>query len=566
MTKKRSTKRALISSILALCLCFTMLIGTTYAWFTDSAVSADNKIQSGTLDVDLLLWDGQQYVDISENQDPIFGTAGLAQDSLDTLWEPGKTQVAYLAITNNGTLDLKYLVNIAVTGYTKNLYEVMEYDIIPNASEGTGVTEWTGGTSVVPGNNKTQAKDVVLAANATHYFALAVHMDELAGNEYQDGEITFDINVLATQLAAESDSFNNSYDAAATYPAFGSATAVVDGTKNEYDVTVYDTQVEGENNKQKIGYAYIPDDAVAEGATNVNVTITKKEAVDSNVTVASDKAALTFDVSVSNLKENNDTPVKVAIRIGEGYTGVKFFHKGVEIPYGVANKNADGEYFVYIGEYIEFYSKSFSPFTVVYDKEAMVLPPVDDVVPVATVEELENYAIDKWEIAPGSSDQQLDAVFSFKAPASSESSYNDWLCDYYVKLVTDNAEMTTLPAGSITLGGNYGEYGWIGFDNPEVDTNTFIPLLGSVLAGDYTGEDGVNTYWTYERVRDLVGNFLCGVAVAEGAPEDLDLTGAKFVVELRLTNPDDHAEYIAVNTVIYDFTTGNSSFSSYKAQ
>ena len=186
MTKKRSTKRALISSILALCLCFTMLIGTTYAWFTDSAVSADNKIESGTLDVDLLLWDGQQYVDISENQDPIFGTAGLAQDSLDTLWEPGKTQVAYLAIKNNGSLALNYRVNLFVTDYTKNLYEVMEYDIIPNAAEGTGVTEWTGGTSVVPGNNKTQAKDVVLAANATHYFALAVHMDELAGNEYQD--------------------------------------------------------------------------------------------------------------------------------------------------------------------------------------------------------------------------------------------------------------------------------------------------------------------------------------------------------------------------------------------
>ena len=34
--------------------CLTMLIGTTFAWFTDTASTAVNKIQSGTLKVDIV--------------------------------------------------------------------------------------------------------------------------------------------------------------------------------------------------------------------------------------------------------------------------------------------------------------------------------------------------------------------------------------------------------------------------------------------------------------------------------------------------------------------------------
>jgi len=223
MTNMKAIKRALISSVIALVLCCSMLVGTTFAWFTDSVTSANNKIVAGTLDVSLLLWDGTQYQDISESGDPIFGTAGLAQDSLNTLWEPGKTQVAYLAIENKGTLDLQYKVNISVTDYTKNMYEAMEYAITPNAKDGSGVTEWVDGSgiAVVPGVNETEAKNVTLGAGITHYFALSVHMLEDAGNQYQGGQITFDLNVFATQLASESDSFGNTYDALATFPAHG---------------------------------------------------------------------------------------------------------------------------------------------------------------------------------------------------------------------------------------------------------------------------------------------------------------------------------------------------------
>ena len=62
MTSSKSTKRALLTSVLALLMCVTMLIGTTFAWFTDSASTAVSKIQAGTLDVALEMHDGTDWV------------------------------------------------------------------------------------------------------------------------------------------------------------------------------------------------------------------------------------------------------------------------------------------------------------------------------------------------------------------------------------------------------------------------------------------------------------------------------------------------------------------------
>ena len=238
MTSK-STKRALITSVLSILMCVAMLIGTTFAWFTDTASTGVNKIQAGNLDVQLLMHDGTDYVDIGNDTSPIFGTGSIAQNNnAATLWEPGKTQVAYLAIRNNGNLALKYKVELNVTNVSKNLYEVMEYAITPDATNTNPVSSWTTGNSVVEGT-QVVANNVSLAKGATHYFALSVHMKEEAGNDYQGGEVDFDLTVLATQDTVESDSFGNDYDKFAEYPevttvqiAAGEGTAVNDDVKN----------------------------------------------------------------------------------------------------------------------------------------------------------------------------------------------------------------------------------------------------------------------------------------------------------------------------------------------
>ncbi len=225
--KTKTTRRALLMSILSLIACVSMLIGTTFAWFTDSVTSTGNKIVAGNLKVDLLMADENgEYASIANKDAAIFGKGSLAQDNAqETLWEPGKTQIVYLAVANKGSLDLKY--SIALDVVDGGLIGSLEYAIIDGADATTNkitATSWeevkaianvqTGdvaaGTAVAAPNGAIKAGE-----NAVDYFALAVHMKEEAGNEYKDKDITIDVTVIATQLASEEDSFDNKYDASA---------------------------------------------------------------------------------------------------------------------------------------------------------------------------------------------------------------------------------------------------------------------------------------------------------------------------------------------------------------
>ena len=264
---KKATKRALLTSVMALVMCVVMLVGTTFAWFTDTASTGVNKIQAGNLDVELLMYkkitdESYDYVNISKDKNPIFGRDGstVAQnDNLDTLWEPGKTQVAYLAIKNEGNLALKYKVALNVTNPAdgKDLYKVMQYAIVPDAkNDNSKVTGWTGGSKVTVGQQEVSG-EVSLGAGATHYFALLVHMDELAGNEYKNGKVEFDLTVLAKQDTVESDSFGNNYDKDALYP---DVTVIkADGNKSASDVLEDVLSGKDDNNKEVINVALSED-------------------------------------------------------------------------------------------------------------------------------------------------------------------------------------------------------------------------------------------------------------------------------------------------------------------
>ena len=106
--KKQNTKRTLLMSVLSLVLCCAMLIGTTFAWFTDSVTSGNNIIKSGNLDIELEYWNGTKWVDVSGKSDIL----------TNTLWEPGVTEVAYLRVANAGTLALKYQLGINIVSET----------------------------------------------------------------------------------------------------------------------------------------------------------------------------------------------------------------------------------------------------------------------------------------------------------------------------------------------------------------------------------------------------------------------------------------------------------------
>ena len=56
--KNFSSKKALFLSVISMVICVSMLIGSTFAWFTDSATANVNTIQAGNLDVELVKADG----------------------------------------------------------------------------------------------------------------------------------------------------------------------------------------------------------------------------------------------------------------------------------------------------------------------------------------------------------------------------------------------------------------------------------------------------------------------------------------------------------------------------
>ncbi len=234
MTKK-ATKRALLSSALALVVCISMLIGTTYAWFTDSVTSANNIITSGNLDVEL-------YYMNDETSDWTKVDANTNIFKVNTLWEPGHTEVVKLKVVNEGSLALKYNlgVNIAneigsvnVNGVEFNLSDFIKYAVIDGeqnytrdtavaAAEANNATAlksaYNSGTVKLDAKNDTTPNEKIVT--------MVVYMPTTVGNEanFKKGAVTptinLGINLFATQATAESDSFNDQYDKDAWHPDF----------------------------------------------------------------------------------------------------------------------------------------------------------------------------------------------------------------------------------------------------------------------------------------------------------------------------------------------------------
>ena len=159
--KKNSTKRSLLASVLALVMCVSMLVGTTFAWFTDTASTGVNKIQAGTLDVQLLDEQGN-----SLERQTLSWKKAAGHENEAVLWEPGCTyELQPIVIKNNGNLALKY--KIVISG-------------IQGDAELNNAIEWTI-------NDTALAADHALAAGASNTLTIKGHMREDAGNGYRRG-------------------------------------------------------------------------------------------------------------------------------------------------------------------------------------------------------------------------------------------------------------------------------------------------------------------------------------------------------------------------------------------
>lgn len=198
----RTTKKSLWMSALSLCLCAMMLLGTTFAWFTDSIVNKDNRIEAGTLLVEL--WKKgpleTTWTNITESQVPVFNY---------DKWEPGYSTGATFRVENKGTLSIKYeleLQNVVTTDGIENVIDVC----VNGVKKGT-LADFMNGENLFE-------ESLVKAGQYGQEIKVVLEMQKNADNKYQGATAKFDILLKAAQTPDEKDGFGNSdYDAGAVY-------------------------------------------------------------------------------------------------------------------------------------------------------------------------------------------------------------------------------------------------------------------------------------------------------------------------------------------------------------
>ena len=222
----KSTKKSLVGSALVLLLCLVMLVGTTFAWFTDSVTNGGNIIKAGKLDIDLLVKDtwGGEYKSVKESKEAIFD---------HDKWEPGYTDVKYIKVVTTGNLALKYTLSITPYDAVEagDLAEVIDVYYAPEPVQVTGrdtskLKKLGTLKDVFDGAENTVISDTLIpepkdgdTADTEDFATIVLKMQETAGNEYQGLSVGggFDLRLLATQYTYEEDSFDDQYDATYIY-------------------------------------------------------------------------------------------------------------------------------------------------------------------------------------------------------------------------------------------------------------------------------------------------------------------------------------------------------------
>ena len=378
MTNRKSTKRALLGSVVAMVLCLAMLIGATFAWFTDTASTGVNKIQAGNLDVALEMQNADgKWVSAEGKTLDFVKAAGAENEAI--LWEPGCTYtLPELRVVNNGNLALKY--KVAITG------------INGSAKLNTAI-EWTIG-DVAMGTEQH------LAAGESNAFTIKGHMKESAGNEYMNESIDgIAITVVATQDTVESDSFDKDYDAGAEYPVVAVANVNTNG----------DTVLKDKEEDHTIQVT-VPAGALDEGVQSLKLEVVKS-ATRAGVQVASTESSQSYEVTMrdqnGNAVSTNGTLMTVEMNVGKNRTALKLYHDGEKMTNDIGTLTDAADHYVYDAAtgYVTMKVSHFSPFTAVFARDYWTdhaadgyATPVDTANKVVTVSSAEELALFAKEV------------------------------------------------------------------------------------------------------------------------------------------------------------------------
>ncbi len=540
---KNSTVRALLLSLLMLLLCVTMFVGSTYAWFTELVASETNRIVAGNLEIDLLM-DKQKngnYESISGGNGDIFSEAS----GNGILWEPGKTEIVYLAVANKGTLDLKYNIHLEITdGQPQGLVGALEYAIIDGAKADTlsSASSWEDIKAienvqlgeVKEGMFLASPNGIIKSGEDNDCFALAVHMKEKVENKYQNGFVNIDVTVQAAQLASELDSFGNDYDEKATFESGFYWISSIEETIESQN-GIFEFANEDESFK-------ISGNAVENVTFSVNPTTAASDFLAVN---AAGKTVASYDIKVEGQLYASE--VNIQIFVGKNLANVKLYHDGIEMT--ADNYSYDSE-----SGYLSFRTTSFSVYTVAYSKsEIASKASVENMTPGQLAEIKEGTFFDLSNGLDASQinnikPMTLDVGYVFtaleNAQQASESKYKNWHADFVVSFNKD------VKTGSAAIAGQYEAFldKWLVFTAFDVITNDETD--GIPKDTEFRLLEPFR-YVNYYELCDFVKVFKCGAFKLDDS-----VIGTNMTVELRLyeTKPIEESSNNSVNeeTGVYE--------------
>ena len=379
MTNLKTTKGALLSSVVAFLVCFAMLLGTTFAWFTDSVTSSGNVVQTGTLDVEMHWAEGK-----TDPANTTWTDASKGAIFNNDKWEPGYVEVRHIKISNVGTLALKYQLHIYANGDVSDLADVIDVYFVDPAVQVADRTALDGIepvgtlTEVLAGMPGNASGD--LQAEEVDTITLALKMRENVGDEYQNKEIGSDfvIQLLATQLTAEKDSFDDQYDANAEFLPVNTSAAIVNnnGTLGEEVVLTADMPY----GTIKVT---VPAGAQLSSADVADLKLTVKNAANGyGGQLTANQVATGYEIYVdgvadyinpfvnaSGSKIYNYSDIKVELPIGVGRNDVKVYKDGMMPSNTWASYDSATGVVTFSADYFTPFSQAkVSNITVVYTK------------------------------------------------------------------------------------------------------------------------------------------------------------------------------------------------------
>lgn len=313
----KSTKKTLLLSTISLVVCIAMLVGTTFAWFTDVVTSSKNIITSGNVDLEMY-WTDDLDSGVWHNVENKKYNTIFSYDN----WEPGYTEVKYIKLVNAGSLALNYKLAITPTGDVGKLAEVIN---VFYAQDGVKVQsrdqlDKLGCIGLLNNvmDGRRVAQGTLLADdqyNPNHdagetIITLAMNMITTAGNEYQSQSIGdgFTITALATQCPYEKDSFGSDYDSAAKYPAIikpGKVSATVEPVDGK--VPAGGLTIAGESYTATVPAGV----ALKDNVSQLDFSVTPLKNTSTDITVVNNEILIPVDVHIDGVAEDNTVPIIV---------------------------------------------------------------------------------------------------------------------------------------------------------------------------------------------------------------------------------------------------------------